>query len=73
MKEPRVLFFLPGLGWELFFRISKISIRLKVFSYPSKQKVQCRTDPSAFEITGGFPSVVVQFINLKCFKATEDM
>lgn len=72
IKEPRVLFFLPDLGWGLFFSISKISIGLKIFSYPSKWEVQCRTDPSSFEITGGFTLAVVQFINLKFFKAIED-
>lgn len=72
LNNPGFCFFLPVLGWGLFFSISKISIGLKIFSYPSKWEAQCRTDPSSFEITGDFTLAVVQFINLKFFKAIED-
>lgn len=65
-------FFLPVLQGEFFFSISKISRGLKNFSYPSKWEAQCRTDPSSFEVTGGFLLAVVQFISLKFLKATED-
>lgn len=55
-----------------FFRISKISRGLKIFSYPSKWKVQCRADPSSFEIAGGFSFAAAQFVSLKFSKAAQD-